>query len=257
MTSTEETFEQARAKLVERVRMLLAHAEDPSITAEEAQAYTAKAQQLMTKYAIDLAMITDVERRDRVVQRDWIIEAPYAAHKVSLVNAVARTNDCAAIYTDLAGGHKRIDVVGYPEDVEWVQTLYSSLVVQLTGALGAARRLKPPGVHGRTFAVGFAEGFVHEISDRLKAARRAAVAAAEVERSGPGAPSPGGPSVALVLVAKKQRVDDEYRVRFPGARSVHRYTRLSSWSGYQPGRDAGRRASLARGAVRTRRALSA
>jgi hypothetical protein len=147
-----------------------------------------------------------------------------------------------------------------------VETLYRSLLVQLTAALGAARRHKPAGVHGRTFAVGFAHGFVHEVSDRLKQARRAAVQAAEAARMNPAGFEPGaagaggsggGPSVALVLVAKQHRVDEEYRVRFPGARSVHRYTRLSSWSGYQPGRDAGRRASLARGAVAPRRSLSA
>jgi hypothetical protein len=47
-------------------------------------------------------------------------------------------------------------------------------------------------------------------------------------------------------------------VRHPGARTAYRSIRLQSWSGYGPGRAAGRQATLARGAVGgSRRRLSA
>lgn len=265
MTSS-STFEKVKADVAEKVRKLLAQAEDPGATPEEAQTFTAKAQQLMTKYAIDLAMITDADRIDRVVQRGWRIDGPYAAHKVSLVHAVSRANDCRAIYTTLDGGARYIELVGYPTDVDWVETLSASLVLQLTIALGAAARVKPSKVHGRTFAVGFVEGFVHEVSVRLQKARRDAVAAADAEHAARGWPdgllfgergSSAVPSAALVLVAKSGRVEDEFKVRFPDAHTVRRYTRLSSWAGYQPGRDAGRRANLARGSVGGRRSLTA
>ena len=265
--TTSATFERVKADVAEKVRKLLTQAEDPAATPEEAQTFTAKAQQLMTKYAIDLAMITDAGRIDQVVERAWRIDGPYAAHKVSLVNAVSRANDCRAIYTTLDGGARYIEVVGFPGDVEWVETLSASLVLQLTVVLAAAMRVKPAHVHGRTFAVGFVEGFVQEVSARLHKARRDAVAEADAERW--GAPRPDGSrfdqngsrangrSVELVLVAKAHRVEDEFKVRFPGARSGSRYTRLASWAGYGPGRDAGRRADLARGSVSSRRGLTA
>lgn len=265
MTTT-ATFEKVKADVAEKVRKLLAQAEDPAATPEEAQTFTAKAQQLMTKYAIDLAMITDAERIDRVVERGWRIDGPYAAHKVSLVNSVSRANDCRAIYTTLDGGARYIEVVGFPTDVEWVETLSASLVLQLTAVLTAAMRVKPAKVHGRTFAVGFVEGFVQEVSGRLHKARREAVAAADAERLRNAWSDTSlfgtqeradGRSVELVLVAKARQVEDEFKVRFPGARSVSRYTRLSSWAGYAPGREAGRRANLARGSVGTRRGLTA
>jgi hypothetical protein len=202
----------------------------------------------MTKYAIDLAMVADGARAEQFVERGWVVEGPYAAHKVSIINAVARANDCRAIYTDLRGGRKRIDVVGYPTDVEWVETLSRSLEVQLASALTAALRHKRPDVHGRTFSVAFVQGFATEISARLQRARRAAVAEADAARD---AAEDHGPSAALVLVAKSDRVEQEFMVRFPRARTVHRQVRLLSWSGYDPGRAAGRRASLARGAVPT------
>ncbi|HZT64675.1 MAG TPA: DUF2786 domain-containing protein [Acidimicrobiales bacterium] len=261
------SFDQVKAGLADKVRKLLAQAEDPGATPEEAQSFTAKAQQLMTKYAIDWALITDADRMEKVTQGGWRIEGPYAAHKVTLVNAIARANDCRAVYTDLAGGAKFMDVVGYPDDVDWVETLFRSLELQLTLALAAAMRVKPDRVHGRTYAVGFIQGYVHEVAERLRRARRDAVAAADAERArqaaaserlngaGDGGSAPS--SVALVLVAKAAQVDDEYRVRFPGARAVHRYTRLSNWSGWDPGRAAGARANLARGSVGSRRSLSA
>src|SRR5579884_3515616 len=126
--TTSATFERVKADVAEKVRKLLTQAEDPGATPEEAKTFTAKAQQLMTKYAIDLAMVTDADRIDRVVQRGWRIDGPYAGHKVTLVNAVSRANDCRAVYTPLQGGARYIEVVGFPGDVEWVETLSASLV---------------------------------------------------------------------------------------------------------------------------------
>jgi len=252
MTTTDSTFRRAKLDVADKVRKLLNKAEDPAATAEEAEALTAKAQQLMTKYAIDLAMVADGARAEQFTERGWTVNGPYAAHKISIINAVARANDCRAIYTDLRGGRKRIDVVGYPTDVEWVETLSRSLEVQLAAALTAALRQKRPDVHGRTFSVAFVQGFATEISSRLQRARRAAVAEADAARATTmGADS--NPSAALVLVAKSERVEEEFMVRHPQARTVHRRVRLLSWSGYDPGRAAGRQATLARGAVGTGR----
>jgi len=270
-TSTPDAFRRIKSDTADKVRKLLAQAEDPAATPEEAQAFTMKAQQLMTKHSIDLAMITEAARAGAVVEKGWILLNPYATHKVTLVNAVARANDCRAIYTDLTGGRRHIQVVGYPEDVEWVETLSRSLELQLAGALAEAVRRKPPGVHGRTYSVGFVQGFIAEVSRRLQAARRQAIAASEEVRdserravaraaleAGLAVDSTPSTSVALVLVAKQERVDDEFKVRHPMTRTVHRQIRLQSWSGYGPGRSAGSRASLARGAVGgARRSLSA
>lgn len=263
-------FEKTKREVAEKVRKILTQAEDPAATPEEAQAFTMKAQQLMTKYSIELAMVSDTDGGGELVGTGWTIQGPYASHKVNLISAVARANDCRAIYSDLPAGRKHIEVVGYPSDVDWVQTLSGSLEIQLASALASAARQKPDYVHGRTFAVGFIQGFNAEINGRLQQARRAAVAAAEAaaddERREAARQAldagvqlaPAADSVALVLVAKSQRVEEEFMVRHPGSRTVYHQVRLQSWSGYAPGRAAGRRASLARGSVGgSRRSLSA
>ena len=258
MRTVEMTFRKTKQDVADKVRKLLAKAEDPAATPEEAESCTAKAQQLMTKYAIDLAMVADPARADALTERGWTVEGPYASHKVTIINAVARANDCRAIYAELTGGRKRIDVVGFAGDAEWVETLSRSLEVQLASALAAAVRSKPAGVHGRTYSVAFVQGFASEISSRLQRARRAAVAEADAARRATMMDARLGdvsaaPSAALVLVARAERVEEEFLVRHPSARTVYKQVRLRSWSGYAPGRAAGRQASLARGAVGGRR----
>jgi len=264
-------FQEMRADMAEKVRKLLTQAEDPGATPEEAATFTAKAQQLMTKYSIDLAMVVDTERADQVVVKVWRVKGPYSAHKLDMVFAAARSNDCRAIYARLGGGAHQVSVVGFPHDVDWVQTLSASLDLQLSIALVHAARSKPERVHGRTFSVGFVKGFTDEVGERLSRARRQAVADATIafaaergaaasgrgDAAGARAEAGGGPSVALVLAAKDKRVDDEFKVHFPHVRTMHRYVRLQSWSGYQPGRDAGSRAQLAKAPLSGRRSLSA
>lgn len=240
--NTTETFRKTREQVADKVRKLLAQAEDRAATPEEAQTFTVKAQQLMTKYSIDLAMVASAEGAGahELVEESWTVEGPYASHKVHLINVVARTNDCRSIYADLDRTRKRIQVVGYPVDVAWVQTLTRSLEVQLLSALATAAREKPANVHGRTFAVAFVQGFIAEVAERLHRARKEAVVtaqrAADEHPDGDGASLP---SVALVLVAKSRRVEDEFKVRHPQTRMVYANTRLRSWSGYHPGRAAG------------------
>lgn len=249
----EMPFRRTKEEVADKVRKLLAQAEDPAATPEEAQTFSMKAQQLMSKYAIDLAMVVDAAKAGQIETAGWVLHGPYATHKVGLVGAVARANDCRAIFTDLPHGDKRIDVVGFPTDLEWVETLSRSLEIQLLAALAAAMRARPDGVHGRTYAVGFVQGFIAEVATRLHRARQAAMAASAAER----AHEAGGTSVALVLVAKQERVDEEFKVRHPTARTVYRQVRLRSWAGYGPGKAAGRKASVARGSLDRRRGLTA
>ena len=69
-------FDEAKAEQADKVRKLLAKAEDPAATDEEAQSFTAKAQEMMTKYSIDLAMISDADKVAEFVARGWTMEGP-------------------------------------------------------------------------------------------------------------------------------------------------------------------------------------
>ena len=254
-------FEAVMAKL----RKLLAKAERTDVEAE-AEAFLAKAQQLMARWQIDEAMLAAAEGRvpTTVVTTSIPMPSPHAARRAGLAYRVALANDCEAVQV---GGGTSVSavVVGHANDVEWVQTLFASLSQQLDAALARARRSRPPGESPKAFATAFVAGFVQVVGGRVAEAAEAARRQAEAEagsRPGPGAPEPGRPgpthpgappagglsSVALVLAAKQDGVRSEFRAQFPHLRSVRRSGGTSA-AGHRAGRDAGARASIARGAA--------
>ena len=100
-----------RARVRKRIRALLAKAEAPD-QAAEAETFTAKAQDLMTRHAIDEALLAAAgDEAVTVGARRVHLQNPYATAKTSLLNAVATANRCKVIYpTDwqlrrLSGSH--------------------------------------------------------------------------------------------------------------------------------------------------------
>ena len=81
-----------------RIRKLLAQAEDPAATAAEAEAFNAKAAELMARHGVDAALLAAGDPGREVVG-DLTVEllAPYAYEKASLGTAVARGLRCSAV----------------------------------------------------------------------------------------------------------------------------------------------------------------
>src|SRR5205823_14651531 len=85
-------------RMLDRVRALLAKAESTEFP-DEAEAYTAKAQELMTRHRIDHALLTVTKRvRDRPVTRRLAVDNPYEAPKSLLLQVVAEANGCRAVW---------------------------------------------------------------------------------------------------------------------------------------------------------------
>ncbi|MFZ4519979.1 MAG: DUF2786 domain-containing protein [Microthrixaceae bacterium] len=243
------------------VRALLAKAEASEFP-DEAEAFFAKASELIARFAIDEALLwADAPERDHPDEIRLVIHAPYLAQKAVLVHAVAVAHGCQSVRLVSGPGHRSevISVVGFPGDLRWVETLVTSLLVQLTSAMlsRCPTGLTSSGSAGwrRSFIMGFAE----EVSTRLRADREAAAGAAGARAAG-GAGSagaaggPSGPSVALVLAERSGEVRDEFRRRYPSVRSAWA-SRGSSADGHRAGRRAGKEASLGRDAVGGRRGL--
>jgi hypothetical protein len=247
-------------------RGLLAKAEATEFP-QEAEAFFAKASELIARYAIDEAVLWAADGTDRARPDELrlVVHAPYLAQKAVLVHAVARAHGCQSIRLLSGPGvtTEVICVVGFPTDLRWVETLVTSLLVQLTAAMlaGCPTGLTASASAGwrRSFIMGFAD----EVESRLQEDRDRAVADAD---AGPG--TAGGPgraadgagsggadrSVALVLVQRDHDVRDEFRRRYPRVRSSWA-SRGSSADGHRAGRAAGRDAALTRDAVGGRRPL--
>ena len=237
------------------IRALLAKAEATEYP-DEAEAFFNKASELISRWAIDEAMLwadADAAGREQPDELQLLLHAPYLPQKAVLVGAVATAHGCRAvrIVSPPGTGKEIISIVGFPTELKWVDTLVTSLLVQLTSAMlsRCPAGLTPSASASwrRSFIVGFAE----EVGRRLEADRAAAAAErdAAVQGSAPAAGSGSGPSpapsTALVLASRVDEVDSELRRRHPRLRSSWGSSGRSA-SGRREGRAAGREASISR-----------
>ena len=237
------------------IRALLAKAEATEYP-DEAEAFFNKASELISRWAIDEAMLwadADAAGREQPDELQLLLHAPYLPQKAVLVGAVATAHGCRAvrIVSPPGTGKEIISIVGFPTELRWVDTLVTSLLVQLTSAMlsRCPAGLTPSASASwrRSFIVGFAE----EVGRRLEADRAAAAAErdAAVQGSAPAAGSGSGPSpapsTALVLASRVDEVDSELRRRHPRLRSSWASSGRSA-SGRREGRAAGREASISR-----------
>ena len=221
-------------KILGRVRKLLAKAEHPATPPEEAQAFSAKASALMARYAIDHAMVeaeTGVAAEPAV--RQLTVEAPYALPRSVLLDRVARSHRVRLVIgPDAPGGGRLCTLVGFAVDLDAVELLFTSLLLQAsTAMLHVSRATSRPKAFRRAFLLGYAE----TIGGRLAAAE--AETKVEAESARPGA--------ALVLADRSHQVDALLEREFPRLRSLRMTT--SSGGGLAAGRDAGARADLSTG----------
>jgi hypothetical protein len=255
MTTLDERGEMDErfASIMGKLRKLLAKAEGTDVPAE-AEAFMAKAQELMARWQIDEALLAEAEGREaaKVTSVTIPMRAPHAARRAGLAYAVAAANRCEAIQVPdaaVASGVAAV-VVGDERDVEWVVTLFTSLDHQLDAALRRSRPTRPRHESPKAWATAFVAGFIGVMHRRLREAAEVAEAEAEMAEAQANAARGGEArtSVALVLAAKSDEVRSEFRKRFPHIRTVRRSAGTSA-SGRRAGAIAGERASLARGAA--------
>ncbi|MDQ6522753.1 DUF2786 domain-containing protein [Nocardioides sp. LHD-245] len=218
---------------LDRIRKLLAKAESTAFEAE-AEALTAKAQELMARHAVDRARLLGPAPDDGPRMIRILLEPPYAAAKGVLLAAVAHANRCRSVEL---GGLDIAAVVGHAEDLATVEILFTSLLVQAGNALAAAAHDAGSGERPRSaaFRQSFHLGFAARIRERLVAV------GAEV-LADPGA------SVALpVLRSRSAAVEEEFDRLFAGRlRDRNVGGRHDAWGAAQ-GRSAADRAHLRAG----------
>lgn len=216
--------------ILTRVQALLRKAESTSFDAE-AEALTAKAQQLITRHAIDTARLSAPQQSGATPQaRRILLHNPYIRAKSLLVDAVARSNRCRAVYHPDAGWST---VFGFESDLDATELLTASLLAQ---AVNAMARLGPQrDVYGRSrtrsFRHAFLQGFAVRIGQRLDRANRAVLdTTADHEE------------ILPVLASRELKVRDAMATAFP--KTVRQATSLTNGEGWVAGKIAADLASL-------------
>jgi hypothetical protein len=221
--------------LLERVRKLLAKAEAVGTTPAEAEAFTAKAAELMARYGIDRALLAAARpETDKPGDRVIDIANPWARVQAHLLCGLASAMRCQCVVLPRSGSGSRIHVFGYVSDIERADVLYTSLLVQMWQGLAAAdvpAWSRSPRAWRRSWLLGFATAVV----SRVRAAEQQAAAHA----TAPAAES--GSRTALVLADRRLVVKRAIEQAYPQTRK----TRLTySGSGYGTGYAKGQQADL-------------
>lgn len=191
--------------VLHKVRSLLAKAESTTFP-DEAEALTAKAQQLMDRHAIDRAMVAASTGRGSGPEgREVTIDAPYAREKYLLLAAVARANRSRAVFAQHDGV---ATVVGFPEDQETIELLFTSLLLQATSTMLANG--DRAATRTRRYRQSFLVAFASRIGQRLEEADAAVVAEADRAHGG---------GVLPVLADRADAVEAHLAREFPDLRS--------------------------------------
>ncbi|MFJ9457297.1 DUF2786 domain-containing protein [Kitasatospora sp. NPDC101447] len=228
-------------RMLARIRALLAKAESTEYS-EEAEALTAKAQQLMAQHSIDEALLAaaGADRNAPAALRIGV-DNPYEGPKTMLLDAVAAANRCRVVWAKEFGF---CTVVGFDGDLDGVELLYTSLLVQATHALNKAGSRRDS--RSKAFRQSFLVAYAARIRERLTTAteRTTSAAAAGRHLREDGTEEQLLPDARLLpaLAARSEAVDEEVGRLFP--KLVSQRVRVSDGEGWAAGRAAADRAAL-------------
>lgn len=201
-----------------KIRALLAKAESTTFPAE-AEALSAKAQELMARHRIEHVLVGDDAEATPVGRRLWL-DDPYADAKAQVLAAVARANSCRSVMlTGLGCAH----VIGYPADLDVVELLHTSLLVQATTAMAAAGPQRDARGRSRTrsFRQSFLMAYAWRIGQRLEQTTDSVTAEVASREA----------TLLPALVRRDERVSDEVARAFPGAeRKTVAITNPAGWT---------------------------
>lgn len=245
-----------REKKMRQIRGLLDKAESPAVTEEERESLVAKAMELMTRYQIERGDLGEgsavnagsVERR-----KFWVTRNPYMVGKEQLIIKTAKAFGMMSVL--LKGQYQRdedgnmaldakgewipgeyVEVMGFPEDLEMLDVMYTSLLMQVTRGIDRDRdkmlaACPHPG-NQIPWKNNWTCGFADEVSRRLAEARR------EVAQD-------VGASGAMVLVRSEDAIADAFKEAYPRLRSSRRRM-ARDYAAYGAGTRAGKSADLNR-----------
>lgn len=218
------------------IKALLAKAEDPAASPEEAEAYFARAAKLMSKYGVEKAMLAEAQQEtDNLTHRAFDIKGKYVPDRSALLFSITHALGARNVYwtlTDYETGkrYRKVKVYAHESTLERIEMLFASLQLQALNGMAKAR--PSYGQSTTAYRKSWMAGFSSSVRRRLDQAEETAVQ--ESAQQGVGA--------ELVLVKRDAAVERFFKQAHPKLKTAPR--RRLTGTGWHEGRAAGERAQL-------------
>ncbi|MEI2697054.1 MAG: DUF2786 domain-containing protein [Microthrixaceae bacterium] len=245
------------------IRGLLAKAEATEFP-DEAEAFFAKASELISRWSIDEAMLwadSDESTRERPDELRLVLHSPYLPQKAVLVGVVASGARVSCGQARVSSPHRHRDRLGRRVPVRAVLGRHAGHQSDGSAHVGDARPQARR--HDGVGVCVLAAQLHHRFCRRGRPAPRGRPCRPRRLNMTPSARGGGAggvaaaaeaASTALVLASRQDDVDDELRRRHPHLRSSYASSGRSA-EGRRHGRAAGREASIGRRGLGARGAL--
>lgn len=173
-------------RIMERVRRLLAIANDPAASDNEQRIALEQAQRLMDRHAIEEWQLEEDHDAIEIIRRMIHLEAnPCNWYMAELANIVALGNRCRASYGWRRAGNGRnvvcsISIYGARSDVDKTEAIWTAMETSRAAMWRERARTTPRAKANAAWRNGYYRGFQEEI------ARRYAILRREMESDGAG-----------------------------------------------------------------------
>lgn len=173
-------------RIMERVRRLLAIANDPAASDNEQRIALEQAQRLMDRHAIEEWQLEEDHDAIEIIRRMIHLEAnPCNWYMAELANIVALGNRCRASYGWRRAGNGRnvvcsISIYGVRSDVDKTEAIWTAMETSRAAMWRERARTTPRAKANAAWRNGYYRGFQEEI------ARRYAILRREMESDGTG-----------------------------------------------------------------------
>jgi len=162
--------ETMRANTKARILALFAKAEDPAVTEAEAEAYNAKAYELIARHGLDQARLRAElgakAARDELTVKTIKLSGKYLTDQLLLMAGIGK----AFRMQFLQKGRDEVVAFGFESDIERLEMLFSSLWLQASAKV--AKTPTPFGENRVRFVKSFLAHFTRTVYKRLEAAEK-------------------------------------------------------------------------------------
>lgn len=157
--------------VINKIKKLMAIANDPSASDQEIQLASYRAEKLMLKYKIDNKEIIENTKRTENDVIHFAFDKQYTGYIIWTLNCICEQNQCIACYNGKINSKVILKIIGFEDDVEITKTIAIPIVNYMEQTLEDLKECyigyEDFRVFKRSWCDGFAVGIKQQLNNAL------------------------------------------------------------------------------------------